>query len=156
LLELEASCVYYIYQCELLLGRFWVFVYWLRCWVNITLRLQLEQAWVDSDVCTLHIASLWNCYYFLWCIASMLQLTGNCEEELVAVLQHFCLLVPPSRRRQLQVLLRYLGKMSSNPRLVLHDQFTNRQQVRTTDVVVMNRIRRSQLISLRGFDCGFQ
>ena len=56
-------------------------------------------------------------------------LTGHCDEELVVVLQHFCLLVPPSQRRQLQILLRYLGKMSTNPRLVLHSHFTNRQQV---------------------------
>jgi len=55
-------------------------------------------------------------------------LSGDCDAELLTVLQHFCLLVPPARRRQLQILLRYLGKMSTNPRLVLHDRFTNKQQ----------------------------
>jgi len=55
-------------------------------------------------------------------------LSGDCDAELLTVLQHFCLLVPPARRRQLQILLRYLGKMSTNPRLVLHNRFTNKQQ----------------------------
>jgi len=55
-------------------------------------------------------------------------LSGDCDTELLTVLQHFCLLVPPAQRRQLQILLRYLGKMSTNPRLVLHNRFTNKQQ----------------------------
>ena len=65
----------------------------------------------------------------------MLWLAGDCEEELVTALQHFCIMMPPARRRQLQVLLRYLGKISSNPRLVLHDHFTNRQQVCASEVI---------------------
>jgi len=62
----------------------------------------------------------------------MWNLTGDCEQELVTMLQHICLLVPPAQRRQLQILLRYLGKISTNPRLVLHDHYTNRQLVSTS------------------------
>jgi len=83
------------------------------------------------------VVSTLEAFYFLFyfncaasgrCLCMPMLLSGDCDAELLKVLQHFCLLVPPARRRQLQILLRYLGKMSTNPHLVLHDRFTNKQQ----------------------------
>jgi hypothetical protein len=54
---------------------------------------------------------------------------ADIQRHLVSAFQHLCLLLPPAQRRKLQLLLRYLSKISKNADLSLHQQMSNRKLV---------------------------